>query len=119
LSSTGVRMYTGSASHSFADGHDDCGPGLERLQTQRVRAGAAVPATSESYITPQPKPLRSGLGRLHARKITKFSADEFEGRAPATPGDDKARRYLVEQLQDIGFAPPARIPGSRNSMSSA
>ena len=35
--------------------------------------------------------------------ITKFSADEFEGRAPATPGDTKARQYLVEQLQEIGF----------------
>jgi len=38
-------------------------------------------------------------------QITKFSADEFEGRAPATPGDTKAREYLVEQLKAIGFAP--------------
>ncbi len=38
-------------------------------------------------------------------QITKFSADEFEGRAPATPGDAKAREYLAAQLQQIGFAP--------------
>jgi Zn-dependent M28 family amino/carboxypeptidase len=38
-------------------------------------------------------------------QITTFSSDEFEGRAPATPGDTKAREYLVEQLQQIGFAP--------------
>ena len=36
-------------------------------------------------------------------QITKFSADEFEGRAPATPADPKARDYLVEQLKGIGF----------------
>ncbi len=37
--------------------------------------------------------------------ITAFSADEFEGRAPATPGDEKARRYLIDELKQIGFEP--------------
>ena len=38
-------------------------------------------------------------------QITRFSADEFEGRGPATPADEKAREYLVEQLKQIGFEP--------------
>lgn len=38
-------------------------------------------------------------------QITTFSADEFEGRGPATPADAKARDYLVEQLKQIGFEP--------------
>jgi Zn-dependent M28 family amino/carboxypeptidase len=38
-------------------------------------------------------------------QITRFSADEFEGRGPATPADAKARDYLVEQLKQIGFEP--------------
>jgi Zn-dependent M28 family amino/carboxypeptidase len=38
-------------------------------------------------------------------QITTFSADEFEGRGPATPGDTKARAYIVEQLKQIGFEP--------------
>ena len=38
-------------------------------------------------------------------QITKLSSDEFEGRGPATPGDTKARDYLVEQLKQIGFEP--------------
>ena len=38
-------------------------------------------------------------------QITKISSDEFEGRAPATPGDAKARQYIADQLQQIGFAP--------------
>ncbi len=38
-------------------------------------------------------------------QITQFSADEFEGRGPATPADAKAREYLVEQLKQVGFEP--------------
>ena len=38
-------------------------------------------------------------------QIAKISSDEFEGRGPATPGDQKARQYIVEQLQDLGFSP--------------
>jgi Zn-dependent M28 family amino/carboxypeptidase len=38
-------------------------------------------------------------------QITKLAADEFEGRGPATPADAKARQYLVDQLQQIGYAP--------------
>jgi Zn-dependent M28 family amino/carboxypeptidase len=38
-------------------------------------------------------------------QITKFSADEMEGRGPATPADERARAYLVQQLQQIGFEP--------------
>jgi Zn-dependent M28 family amino/carboxypeptidase len=38
-------------------------------------------------------------------RITTFSSDAFAGRAPATPGDTKARDYLVEQLKQLGYAP--------------
>lgn len=38
-------------------------------------------------------------------QIARFSSDEFEGRGPATPGDERARQYLIEQLKQIGFAP--------------
>jgi Zn-dependent M28 family amino/carboxypeptidase len=37
--------------------------------------------------------------------ITKLSSDEFEGRGPTTPGDQKARAYLVEQLKAMGYQP--------------
>ena len=37
--------------------------------------------------------------------ITKFSSDEFEGRGPTTPGDQKARAYLIEQLKALGYQP--------------
>jgi Zn-dependent M28 family amino/carboxypeptidase len=38
-------------------------------------------------------------------QITTLSGDDFEGRAPATPGDTKTREYLAAQLQEIGYAP--------------
>jgi Zn-dependent M28 family amino/carboxypeptidase len=39
------------------------------------------------------------------QRIAEFSDDSFEGRGPATPGDAKARAYLIEQLKQIGFEP--------------
>jgi Zn-dependent M28 family amino/carboxypeptidase len=66
--------------------------------------------------TPAPEPqapvsadARTAAAQIQAdylrAQITKLSSDEFEGRGPATPGDEKARAYIVEQLQSIGFAP--------------
>jgi Zn-dependent M28 family amino/carboxypeptidase len=46
---------------------------------------------------------RPDHGDFLRAQIAKISSDEFEGRGPATPGDTKARQYIVEQLQDIGF----------------
>jgi Zn-dependent M28 family amino/carboxypeptidase len=37
--------------------------------------------------------------------IAAISADSTEGRAPGTPGDRKARGYLIRRLQAIGFRP--------------
>jgi len=34
-----------------------------------------------------------------------LSADEFEGRAPGTPGEDKTVEYLTAQFQNLGLAP--------------
>ena len=36
-----------------------------------------------------------------------LASDEFEGRAPATPGGEKTQEYLAKQLKDFGVAPGA------------
>ncbi|HEX8031651.1 MAG TPA: hypothetical protein VF491_24450, partial [Vicinamibacterales bacterium] len=36
-----------------------------------------------------------------------LASDEFEGRAPATPGGQKTQDYLAKQLTDLGVAPGA------------
>jgi hypothetical protein len=40
-----------------------------------------------------------------------LASEEFEGRAPGTPGEDKTVAYLVEQMQEIGLKPGG--PGGR------
>jgi Zn-dependent M28 family amino/carboxypeptidase len=59
-------------------------PGLERA---RVVAAESISA--------------DGLMR-HTRVL---ASDEFEGRAPATAGEEKTVRYLVEQFQRLGLKP--------------
>jgi len=63
---------------------------------------------------PEPKSAVTEAAKTAATQITAdylrnqiatFSSDEFEGRGPATPGDTKARQYLIEQLKQIGFEP--------------
>lgn len=78
----------------------------------------ALGACKRQDPTPAPEPQTSAPVSPEARtaaaqitadylrgQIARFSADEFEGRAPATPGDEKARAYLVEQLKTLGFQP--------------
>lgn len=90
---------------------------------RRIRALSAIAIVSLAFAackrqdpTPAPEPqtpvtaeAKIAVSMITADylrdQITKFSADEFEGRGPATPGDAKARDYLVEQLKAIGFEP--------------
>jgi Zn-dependent M28 family amino/carboxypeptidase len=39
--------------------------------------------------------------------VKTIGSDEFEGRAPATPGGEKTQNYIAEQLKAIGVAPGA------------
>ena len=39
--------------------------------------------------------------------VKTIGSDEFEGRAPATPGGEKTQNYLAEQLKALGVAPGA------------
>jgi Zn-dependent M28 family amino/carboxypeptidase len=68
-----------------------------------------TPAPEPQAEAPVSEEARTAAGQIQAdylrAQISKLSSDEFEGRGPATPGDEKARAYIVEQLQSIGFAP--------------
>lgn len=67
------------------------------------------PVPAPEAASPVSAAATTAAGQISAEylrdQITKFSADEYEGRGPATPADTKARQYLVDQLQAIGFAP--------------
>jgi Zn-dependent M28 family amino/carboxypeptidase len=62
--------------------------------------------TAPAPVTEEAKAAATQITADYLReRITQFSADELEGRGPATAGDTKAREYLVEQLKQIGFEP--------------
>jgi Zn-dependent M28 family amino/carboxypeptidase len=37
--------------------------------------------------------------------VAEISADSYEGRNPGEPGDERARAYIAQRLEQIGFAP--------------
>ncbi len=43
--------------------------------------------------------------------IAEISSDEYEGRGPASAGDEKARRYLAGRMADLGLHPGAADGG--------
>lgn len=53
--------------------------------------------------------LKPALDSMHAEdlldKIKVLSSDEFEGRAPASPGEVKTVNYLTQQFKQMGLAP--------------
>ena len=59
-------------------------------------------ATSESKRIFSPASIDEPTLRRHIKTL---SDDEFEGRAPATPGGKKARAYITGEMQKIGLAP--------------
>jgi Zn-dependent M28 family amino/carboxypeptidase len=42
---------------------------------------------------------------LLAEYVSRLASDEFEGRGPASPGDEKARAYLAESMEAMGLEP--------------
>ena len=66
---------------------------------------APTPQTSEA-VSAQARTAASAITADYLRDtIATISADDYEGRAPATPGDLKARNYIIDQLKQIGFEP--------------
>ncbi|HYC96257.1 MAG TPA: peptidase M20, partial [Sphingomicrobium sp.] len=45
--------------------------------------------------------------------IKTLSSDEFEGRGPATPGEQKTVAYLVQKLQAAGVEPGGEVVNGR------
>ncbi len=70
---------------------------LSAAQSEAARPGEGgeTAAALEGEITPE------GL----ARHIEILASDEFEGRAPTTPGGEKTRNYIAAEYQRIGLEP--------------
>ena len=71
-----------------------------------------VAACSRPEPAPAPRPAGPAEGEITVESLTNhlktLSSDEFQGRAPATPGGKLAADYLAKQLADLGLEPAGR-----------
>lgn len=74
-------------------------------------ASLLIFATACTQPAPPPPPPTPAETEITADSLVShikvLASDEFEGRAPATPGGIKATEYLAKQLEAIGIAPGA------------
>jgi Zn-dependent M28 family amino/carboxypeptidase len=82
-------------SFAAACGSPGTAPTVDEAVLRAAALDAGKPAALDSDITPE------GL----ARHISVLASDEFEGRAPTTPGGEKTRAYISGELQRMGFEP--------------
>ena len=72
-------------------------------------ACAAMTACGDSNATDAPDPADDAVAAMsletYSAAIQTLSSDEFEGRAPSTPGEEATINYLVEQFQAAGLEP--------------
>ena len=75
-----------------------------------VLAVACVPpveetVSTESILSEAPEALAQITTESLREPIAELGSDAYEGRGPGSPGDEKARRYLIAELEEMGFAP--------------
>lgn len=69
---------------------------------------AAAAALSIGCGGPDPSGLEAEIEAILHRHIAVLASDEFEGRAPATPGEEKTVNYLREEFERLGVEPGNR-----------
>ncbi|MFQ5562017.1 MAG: M28 family metallopeptidase [Parvularculaceae bacterium] len=77
-----------------------CG-GEESVPPPEETTAVEAEAETESEMVSTPEITGADL----ARHIEILASDEFEGRAPATPGGEKARNYIAEEYKKLGLEP--------------
>ena len=91
-----IILSAGLAACSSDDETDDS----DSIAVVEVEPGAAAEAASEL------------IDESFIREIiAEISSDEYEGRGPASAGDEKARRYLAGRMADLGMQPGAADGG--------
>ncbi|WP_435419009.1 M28 family metallopeptidase [Parerythrobacter aurantius] len=66
----------------------------------------AVPGMGSADTLDIPEVANGEISETTMKEVTKtLSADEFEGRMPGTPGEEKTVAYLIEKFQAAGLKP--------------
>jgi Zn-dependent M28 family amino/carboxypeptidase len=66
---------------------------------------AATPALARKLPPPNPNPQAEIDGQALKDHDRILSSDAFEGRAPGTPGEEKAVAYIAQQMEKAGLQP--------------
>ncbi|WP_416877389.1 M28 family metallopeptidase [Litorimonas sp.] len=67
---------------------------------------SAVIFTGCSSETPPPKEAKASISAADmGRRIETLASDDFEGRAPGTPGGQKASQYIADEMERAGLSP--------------
>lgn len=85
------------------------------MDNKRLVVAFAALVALTTACAPPPAPPAPPAGPVESEitttsmveQVKKISSDEFEGRAPATPGGQKAAQYLADQLKALGLEPAA------------
>ncbi|MEM9558053.1 MAG: M20/M25/M40 family metallo-hydrolase [Acidobacteriota bacterium] len=78
-------------------GGEPAGDAASTDEQAATESSVLLEAAREAQTTIRTESLRPHIAVL--------SDDAMEGRAPGTPGDDKAQEYLIEQMQQLGLEP--------------
>jgi len=71
-------------------------------------AAVSAPVADAGPFTDAAKTAAATIdGKLMKATVTEIASDAYQGRAPGSEGDVKARAWLAAELQKIGFAPGA------------
>ena len=79
---------------------------MTRLGLLALSASLVFVAGCEPAISPDTsvKPAIASAADI-GRRIEKLASDEFEGRAPGTPGGQAASQYIADEMKAAGLAP--------------
>jgi Zn-dependent M28 family amino/carboxypeptidase len=69
-----------------------------------ILAGVGALVASAAFAQ-QPAPLHATSAERILQHVKVLASDEFEGRSPGTPGEDKTIAYLVNEFQKLGLQP--------------
>lgn len=67
-------------------------------------SGLAACGPASTDTEPKAKPPIASAAEI-GRRIERLASDEFEGRAPSTPGGVKASQYIADEMKAAGLAP--------------
>lgn len=80
-----------------------------------LAACGGAPADAEQGVAVEPASVSAGQGEISSDNLAThlriLASDEFEGRAPATPGEEKTVAYISEQFAAAGLEPAGEEGG--------